>query len=51
MFIKLITVAVLSHLQESTMYYTTCGYCNKSMERGGWQCHRCDKLTSWCSVW
>jgi WD40 repeat protein len=37
--------------QESTMYYTTCGHCNKSMESGGWQCHRCDKLTSWCSVW
>jgi hypothetical protein len=36
--------------QESTMYDTTCGYCNKSMEGGGWQCHRCEKLTSWCSV-
>jgi hypothetical protein len=36
--------------QESTMYYTTCGYCSKSMEGGGWQCHRCGKLPSWCSL-
>ncbi|XP_064395171.1 GATOR2 complex protein WDR24-like [Halichondria panicea] len=36
--------------QQSTTYHIGCGGCSKSMENRGWQCQRCEKITSTCSV-
>eukprot|EP00731_Ephydatia_muelleri_P024253 Em0016g524a len=49
--IKLCPLPEISEMnQQSTYYHITCGKCNKLIERKGWQCSRCEKIFSTCSV-
>lgn len=38
-------------IQQSTAYCTGCGSCGKSMDARGWQCPRCERIASICSLW